>query len=283
MSRESTIRLIRILRKVGIKNRRKKLPRQLPPNAIRLSYYQAIREYLVAARQLVLTEVLPLVAERDDAMNFDAGKKVTAAVERITKQFYAQTFHPKAVEALAESIAEKTDKFQKQEFCKQVRSAVGVDVFSAEPNLVPVTENFVAENVALIKSVPQTYFTDIEKTITRGVSAGERHEDIAKDLTDRFGVAENRAKLIARDQVGKFYGALNMERQTALGVEKYIWRTANDNRVRDEHATREGEVYSWDDPPDDGEPGMAINCRCYAEPDFSALLNPDSDSDSDSE
>ncbi|TXH57102.1 MAG: hypothetical protein E6Q97_05015 [Desulfurellales bacterium] len=41
--------------------------------------------------------------------------------------------------------------------------------------------------------------------------------------------------------------------------------------MREEHEDREGESYTWTDPPEDGHPGEAVNCRCYAEPDFSDL------------
>jgi SPP1 gp7 family putative phage head morphogenesis protein len=92
-------------------------------------------------------------------------------------------------------------------------------------------------------------------------------------------VAESRAKLIARDQVGKLFGAIQEARQVGLGIDRYTWRTSNDNRVRDTHEKREGESYSWNDPPGDlsdpgdgGHPGFPINCRCWAEPDLTAIL-----------
>lgn len=47
---------------------------------------------------------------------------------------------------------------------------------------------------------------------------------------------------------------------------QYIWRTVKDDRVRPEHAAREGQIFSWTDPPDDGHPGEAFGCRCWAEP-----------------
>lgn len=47
---------------------------------------------------------------------------------------------------------------------------------------------------------------------------------------------------------------------------RYIWRTRNDGKVRSSHAAREGEVFSWDDPPVGGHPGEDYNCRCTAEP-----------------
>lgn len=46
----------------------------------------------------------------------------------------------------------------------------------------------------------------------------------------------------------------------------YIWRSVRDDRSRGEHAKRHGQIFSWDNPPEDGHPGEAPNCRCWAEP-----------------
>jgi len=47
---------------------------------------------------------------------------------------------------------------------------------------------------------------------------------------------------------------------------QYIWRTSGDDKVRHEHAVREGKVFSWDNPPEGGHPGEEYGCRCMAEP-----------------
>ncbi len=93
-----------------------------------------------------------------------------------------------------------------------------------------------------------------------------RVEDLADLLQGRTGVAESRAMLIARDQTTKLNGALNEIRQTEAGVTSYTWSTSLDERVRDEHSEREGEVFDWDSPPEDGHPGEPIQCRCVAIP-----------------
>lgn len=55
----------------------------------------------------------------------------------------------------------------------------------------------------------------------------------------------------------------------------YTWRTARDDRVRDAHAALDGQVISWSTPPDEGHPGIAPNCRCWAEPYFGNPAVPD--------
>ncbi|MCV2883066.1 phage minor head protein [Actibacterium sp. XHP0104] len=61
-------------------------------------------------------------------------------------------------------------------------------------------------------------------------------------------------------------GLINQLRQEDLGIERYIWRSQDDAKVRDSRAAYDDRVFRWDNPPEDGHPGEAHNCRCYAEP-----------------
>lgn len=63
-----------------------------------------------------------------------------------------------------------------------------------------------------------------------------------------------------------FAGLINQLRQQDLGIERYIWRSQDDAKVRDSHAEYDDQVFRWDEPPAGGHPGQAHNCRCYAEP-----------------
>lgn len=270
----TTLDLIRRLRQAGIARRRRPMPRQQQPDAIRLEYGKAIiRRMLDPARELVVSRVLPLLpllARRVDRFDADVNK----TLDEVAEAFWRERFNTRDLEELARMYADRTSTFQAEQLRKQRVAALGVDVFAAEPNLEPITKAFVTENVALIKSVPNAYFDDIEKLVAREVRAGTRHEDIATKIAERYGVASSKARLIARDQVGKFYGDLNRVRQKALGVERYIWRSVRDNRVRPEHHHLDGKMFAWDKPPSEGHPGQPINCRCYPEPDFSDILNP---------
>lgn len=51
----------------------------------------------------------------------------------------------------------------------------------------------------------------------------------------------------------------------------YIWRSRRDGKVRSAHAEREGQIFSWDNPPEGGHPGEDYNCRCTAEPYFTEV------------
>jgi SPP1 gp7 family putative phage head morphogenesis protein len=114
--------------------------------------------------------------------------------------------------------------------------------------------------------------------IMNSVAKSEMSTALAEEIYEHFGIAERHATLIARDQLSKYYGAVNKSRQENLGVGKFIWRTMNDERVRDAHSELEGREFSWNDLPvnDRGEeiyPGSEIQCRCSAEPVLDDLLD----------
>lgn len=54
--------------------------------------------------------------------------------------------------------------------------------------------------------------------------------------------------------------------QAKIKGDEYIWRTKNDDKVRWDHAVREGKRFSIKNPPPDGPPGANYNCRCVAVP-----------------
>jgi SPP1 gp7 family putative phage head morphogenesis protein len=146
----------------------------------------------------------------------------------------------------------------------------GVDVWRSEPWLIPLRDNWVASNVSLIRDMPQKYLTQVEQIVRSGVAQGLGVKGIAKQLEEVEGVDKRRAKLIASDQIGKANAALTQYRQIDLGLDKYVWRSSNDSRVRPTHAEAEGQTFEWAKPPSftGGHPGHAVRCRCRAAPVF---------------
>jgi SPP1 gp7 family putative phage head morphogenesis protein len=159
-----------------------------------------------------------------------------------------------------------------QTFEQELGAIIGIQPLDEEPWLTPALEAWNASNVQLIKNLAPRHMADVEDLVAETWRSGKRAEDLARDLQARLGISERRAMLIARDQIGKLNGQLQMVRQASYGVDGYIWRTSLDERVRQVHADREGERFGWGDPPPDGHPGMPIQCRCVAEPDIDAQL-----------
>jgi SPP1 gp7 family putative phage head morphogenesis protein len=180
------------------------------------------------------------------------------------------------VSRAARSTGFKVSDNQKAQLKSQAKQALGIDVQFKDKSLVAKIEHFTAENVSLIKSLQSTVYSDIEKIVIRAIVAGTPSKEVAKEIAERFGVAENHARLIARDQIGKLYGQVNQARQQELGVTKFIWRHVGDRRVRSEHRARQTrslkEPYDMDNPPDGEYPGVPVQCRCHMEPVFESIV-----------
>lgn len=152
-----------------------------------------------------------------------------------------------------------------------IKASVSVDISPVLTQSGPILDALRAatkDNIELIKSIPEQYFDKLEDAVEKRMQSGVRFEDLAEEVERIGGVTESRAKLIARDQTSKMNGAFNLARQTSLGIDKYMWQTSGDERVRPEHADNDGKVFSWNDPPATGHPGHDVNCRCVAIPYF---------------
>jgi SPP1 gp7 family putative phage head morphogenesis protein len=208
-------------------------------------------------------------------MDSDEGKKAKRLLDKAKDQMKA-TVGADQVEAVGHKFAKLTSSHQRKMIGKQVRAALGVDVTLKDKGLTTKLQHFADENSALISSLQDKVHGEVSKIVMRAITEGQSNQDVAALIEKRFDVAESHARLIARDQIGKLYGQLNVARQKELGVKRFIWRSVGDERVRDEHEEREiasdpaegGTPYYYDDPPDGELPGVPIQCRCTAEPVF---------------
>lgn len=248
-----------------------RLPRMLPPLQGERTYQRFLRERVKKtgeAIQKIITHMyhnmLHEVGHRDSLDD-----QVNSLADQLQTE-WIQNFRTSDVKRFIENTGKWVAGWNAQEHNKVFQRIAPIDMFTHEPWLEKEVSHFVTENVSLIKNLGDDYLNKIESIVVRGVREGTLLSDISDLIQDRTKVAESRANLIGRDQVGKLNGQITQMRQESLGIEQFIWRTANDERVRDSHERKEGEVCRWDDPPSvDGEnviPGEPINCRCYGEP-----------------
>lgn len=273
--RERTVDLLRARRSLGIRARRRRLPKPLSTRPIEREYSRALLNMINRIRDEMrpLRAELPELLARARAERFDVGEadRVRQLLDRV-RNFMEAQIEPTALTAMATQFAERTRTWSRRQFSRQVQAALGTDLLRSEGPLRSVMEGFVAENVSLIRSIPQQMFGEVEQLVTRGIVAGTPNRELQKEISERFEVSKRRARVIARDQIGKLNGQLNAKRQKDIGVTQFIWRSVQDERVRNEHQLRNGQIYNYSDPPDGELPGEPIQCRCYAEPVFGDIL-----------
>jgi SPP1 gp7 family putative phage head morphogenesis protein len=125
----------------------------------------------------------------------------------------------------------------------------------------------IAENVGLIKSIPQQFHSRVEGAVMRSYTQGHDLFTMRKDLQEIYSVTKDRASLIARDQNSKLNSATTRARQEELGIKQAIWmHSTAGKKPRPEHVAANGKTYDIEKGLYlEGKwtfPGYEINCRC---------------------
>lgn len=130
-----------------------------------------------------------------------------------------------------------------------------------------------AEQIGLIKSIPQKYLTDVQTLVWESVKRGGDMKTLSDQLQQRYGVTRKRAALIARDQNRKAKAVYEAVRHQELGIKQGIWMHSKAGKVpRPTHVKMNNKLYDLDKgfyDSDEGkyvQPGELINCRCSMRP-----------------
>ena len=153
----------------------------------------------------------------------------------------------------------------------------GAKGFIVTPDLTPEMIKNIAEkwsdNLNLyIKGWTLESIQRLRKRVAENTFQGNRAQNLVGILEHDFGMSENKAKFLARQETALLMSQFREERFKSAGVQKYRWSTSGDSRVRERHKELNGHVFTWDNPPiiDElghrGHPGQDYNCRCLAIP-----------------
>lgn len=132
--------------------------------------------------------------------------------------------------------------------------------------------SLLTEQVELITSLPIDAGLRVQALAVKAASGAGNYQDIIAEILRTSEVTLHRANLIARTETARANAALTQVRAEQVGSVGYIWQTAGDSAVRDEHRKLNGKFFTWDSPPvaaKDGtraHPGGTYNCRCWASP-----------------
>lgn len=129
----------------------------------------------------------------------------------------------------------------------------------------------IAENVALIKSIPQQYLKDLEQSVWSAVMKGSTLGELTSEVQAKYGVAYRRAKFIAEDQSAKAKAVLENARRREAGITEAVWMHSSAGKTpRPTHVAMNGKRYKLADGMYDsavGEhvwPGQLPRCRCVS-------------------
>ena len=179
-------------------------------------------------------------------------------------------------ERIAQGFVTRGDVQNRQEVAKNLQNQTAIDLsayLNNSPKIADRVSAMTTANVQLISSIRSQYLDKVQNAVTQAMIKGSLNKDLAQQIKDIGNVTEKRAAFIARDQSAKLNASLTQARHEEVGITKYTWSTSGDERVRDSHAEKDGQVFEYANPPaDTGNPGHDFNCRCVAIPYLGDIL-----------
>lgn len=253
------------------------------PRAIERRHQRRIRAYVDAFAPIVAEVITARLPDIYPQPITDAARTITRddltvlneALGELRLRWGSEIATPEHITETCQATGAEVDTFSARSAARSLRS-VGVSVVPGS-YLEDLLPEWIEAHTALIvrgpmwRGIPvvplgEQTIEQIGGVVQRGFAQGLRHEEVADEIAGRLGVMRSRANLIARDQVNKLNGAMTSERYQRAGVNRYIWRTSRDERVRPAHEELEGTEWDFRTPPEIGNPGYPIQCRCNAEP-----------------
>lgn len=166
---------------------------------------------------------------------------------------------------------------------KQLSGGLSLKTGVVSEGVKNVSTAIIAENVSLIKTIPQDYFKNITGAVMRSITTGNGLADLIPEINKYSKTTERKAKLMALDQTRKAYNNINKQRMTNVGIKSFQWvHSYGGAQPRESHMKIDRHIFSFANleqeqaalgvpEADRGLPSMPINCRCTMNPviDFS--------------
>lgn len=247
--------------------KRPKAARGVRANArIRERYQRALQSRIQRMHRSIMRWVVagarPLLAS--DADPADRVDELQRTIDRLVEQWTAEF----DAERLARRFGESVDTWTQNQVKRSMPFSVS---FQQTPEMRTAVEAVIAENVGLIRSIPEQHLQAVQGLVMRSISEGRSLYDLKLELSRRYGITRKRAALIARDQNNKASGVMSIARTRSVGITKGIWKHSRGGaQPRKSHVAADGDEFDLDKGMYiDGEwikPGQLINCRCYYKP-----------------
>lgn len=170
---------------------------------------------------------------------------------------------------IAQLFADRSQRHLDVAMRKRLKDAGFTVRFRPTERMVSAYRAVVAENVSLIRSIPQQFRKDVESAVWQTVMRGGSMSELSSSLREKYGVTYRRAALIARDQVAKSKAVMENARRAELGITEAVWQHSSAGKEpRPTHVAMNGKRFKIADGMYDSaegknvQPGELINCRC---------------------
>ena len=218
-------------------------------------------------------------AVADSAMDANLGSMGRILLNALQNKF-VKLFGSKA-KFFADQMFNTVDKNSETQLrlsLKKLTGGLTLNTGIVTKGLESVAAATIADNVSLIKSIPQEYFTKVTGAVMRSITTGNGLQDLIPEIQKYDGQTHRRAKNLALDQTRKAYNTINANRLQALKVTHFEWlHSGGGVSPRESHMKINGMIFSFDNleaeqaaagvpKSDRGLPSIPPNCGCTIKP-----------------
>lgn len=248
--------------------KQKTFGRSRPSIAYELEYRRALQKLLVEMQKDVQEQ---LEAYFSDTAN-DGALSLWVDIFKHLREKWYKRFEVRGRE-IAKWLADKTKKRTDAQILRKLKE----NGFTLTPHYTgeenALISQIIANNVAMIKSIPQSYLGEVQEAVSYSFKRGYDSERLYKRLKDIIGRvnenSDNRAQLIARDQMQKATQQLAIVSAKEYGATKARWiHVPGKYSSRRTHIDMDGKVFDLNvglydsDVGRDVKPGELIYCQC---------------------
>ena len=250
-----------------------------PPAGIRIEYQRTLRSLCKNMIGETQNLILGTYSGHEDEMKF-SGDSITddmVGIIRSLKEKFISIFRvdgEKAARAMASAELKQND-FALRTAISKARPRPAMEVSSLgqklgqsrptpfmisgsliqSPRMKETLKAAIAENVALITSIPEQYLDRIEGVVMRSIQANGSYDMLRKEIRHYGQMSLKRADRIAQDQTRKMYNNVTRGTFEKYGIKKFKWlHTGGVREPRKYHMDSapnglNGGIFEIDNPP----------------------------------
>lgn len=240
------------------------------PKAIERKFSEAMVYMVNLMGQLYRSQVLEALPQSTVKQFSDNyAQDYLAMAYEVTDKIRAR-FDDERIEQLANKYLKQADTASKQQLYKAIGDKIGIDYrqLIAEESLTDDYNALVLETSQWAKKLRDDTLEFFTANSLRVMTQGATMEQVMSEFDETASKRKDHAKFVARNQIANFNSMMSKVRAQNLGIEKAVWVTAGDERVRPCHRDRNGTEFDLKEgcfSKCDGkylQAGTDFQCRC---------------------
>lgn len=246
-------------------------------------YREKLQQLVRAMAASMLLHVSVSYRENDPAIGFASDDDPVAGLRRSLDKWSARwTANLQDASAdIARQFAKRSRQATEASMRAKLKAAGFTVSFQASVAMRRAYKAVIAEQVGLIRRIPERFLGDVQTAVWGSVMRGGTMGQLTDQIKRKYGIAWRHAALIARDQNNKAKAIMEEARRTELGISEAIWQHSGGGREpRPTHVAMNGKRYQIKRGMYDSAvkkhvwPGTEINCRCTSRAIIPALDTP---------